>query len=85
VVSSLPYRFTPGARAPSTHCIGDWVDPTTGLDDMEKLKLTLPGLELQPLGSRYTNYATASHTYYLDAHNPIVCKMEHSLETVMVP
>jgi hypothetical protein len=23
-------------RAPGTHCIGDWVDPSTGLNDMEK-------------------------------------------------
>jgi hypothetical protein len=35
-------------RAPSTYCIGGWVDPTTGLDDLEKRKfLTLPGLELR--------------------------------------
>jgi hypothetical protein len=39
-------RFTPG-----THWIGGWVDPTAGLDDMEKKKfLTLPGFELLPLG-----------------------------------
>jgi hypothetical protein len=33
---SRPCRFTPGDRAPGTHWIGDWVDPRTGLDDMEK-------------------------------------------------
>jgi hypothetical protein len=44
--TSRPDRFTPG-----THCIGGWVDPRTGLDDFEKRKfLTLPGLELRPLG-----------------------------------
>jgi hypothetical protein len=39
-------RFTPG-----THRIGCWVDPRASLDDVEKRKyLTLPGLELRPLG-----------------------------------
>jgi hypothetical protein len=43
-------RFTPGIRA-LTHCIGGWVDPRAGLDDLGKRKfLTLPGLELQTLG-----------------------------------
>jgi hypothetical protein len=30
-LASRPGRFTPG-----THCIGGWVDPRAGLDDMEK-------------------------------------------------
>jgi hypothetical protein len=39
--ASRPRRFTPG-----THSKGGWVD------DLEKRKfLTLPGLELRPLGS----------------------------------
>jgi hypothetical protein len=33
---SRPDRFTPGERAPSTHCIQGWVDPRAGLDDVEK-------------------------------------------------
>jgi hypothetical protein len=38
-------------RAPGTHWIGGWVDLRAGLDDLEKRKfLTLPGLELRPLG-----------------------------------
>jgi hypothetical protein len=45
-----PGRFTPEERAPGTHWIGGWVDPSAGLDDVEKRKfLTLPGLELQQL------------------------------------
>jgi hypothetical protein len=49
--ASLPGRFTPGERAPGTHWIGGWVGPRAGLDDVEKRKfLTLPGLELRPLG-----------------------------------
>jgi hypothetical protein len=36
----------PGEIAPGTLCIGGWVDPRAGLDDVEKVKfLTLPGLE----------------------------------------
>jgi hypothetical protein len=49
--ASIPGRFTPGERTLSTHWIGGWVDPRTGLDDVEKRKfVTLPGLELRPLG-----------------------------------
>jgi hypothetical protein len=51
VVSFIPRPLYPRERAPSTHCIGGWVDPRGGLDDTEKWKfLTLPGLELRPLG-----------------------------------
>jgi hypothetical protein len=39
--ASRPCRFTPCETAPGTHWIGGWVD--TGA--------SLPGLELQPLGS----------------------------------
>jgi hypothetical protein len=37
-------------RAPGTHSIGGWVDPRAGLDDVEEKFLTLPGLQLRPLG-----------------------------------
>jgi hypothetical protein len=54
----------PQKRAPGTHFIGGWVDPRAGLDDMEKWKFfTLSGLELplplevQPVASRYTDWA----------------------------
>jgi hypothetical protein len=34
-----------------THWIGGWVGPRTGLDGVEKTKISsLPGLELRPLG-----------------------------------
>jgi hypothetical protein len=49
--ASRPGRFTPRERAPGTHWIGGWVNPRTGLDDVEKRKfLNIPGLELRPLG-----------------------------------
>jgi hypothetical protein len=34
--ASRPGRFTPGESAPCTRCIGGWVDPRDGLDDMEE-------------------------------------------------
>jgi hypothetical protein len=41
----------PRENAPGTDWLGGWVDPRTGLDDAEKRKfLTLPVLELRPLG-----------------------------------
>jgi hypothetical protein len=46
-----PAALPPGERAPGTPCIGGWVGPRAGLDDMEKRKIfPLPGLELRPLG-----------------------------------
>jgi hypothetical protein len=49
--ASRPGRFTPGEKAPGTHWIGRWVGLRAGLDYMEKRKfLTLPGLEIRPLG-----------------------------------
>jgi hypothetical protein len=41
----------PGKEPPVPIGLGGWVDPRAGLDDVEKGKfLTLPGLELRPLG-----------------------------------
>jgi hypothetical protein len=45
--------FTREERAPGNHWVGGWVELRPGLDDVEKRKfLTLPGLELRPLGYR---------------------------------
>jgi hypothetical protein len=44
------------------------VGPRVGLDNVEKRKfLTLPGLELQPVASRYTDCATPAPTLYIMA------------------
>jgi hypothetical protein len=49
--TSCPGRFFPGKRTPGIHWIGSWLGPRAGLDDVEKRKfLTLPGLEILPLG-----------------------------------
>jgi hypothetical protein len=46
-----PGRFAPGERDLGTHWIGGLVGPIGTLDDVEKRKfLTLPGLELLPVG-----------------------------------
>jgi hypothetical protein len=34
--ASRPGRFTPGERGPGTHWIGDCVDPSAGMGDVEK-------------------------------------------------
>jgi hypothetical protein len=34
--ASRPGHFTPREKAPDNHCIGGWVDPRAGLEDMEK-------------------------------------------------
>jgi hypothetical protein len=47
---SRPGRFTPGETAIGTYWIGGWVDPTAGLDGVDKRQFsTLLGLELRPL------------------------------------
>jgi hypothetical protein len=72
--ASRPWRFTPGARAPGTHWIGDCVGPRAGLDDTEKIKfLTLPGLELGSLNRPAHSHAL---TWILKLHyvrNKPVC------------
>jgi hypothetical protein len=46
-----PAALPPGETAAGTLWIGGWVGPRAGLEDVEKRKfLTLPRLELQPLG-----------------------------------
>jgi hypothetical protein len=56
VVSFMPFRFTSEERASGTHWIGGWLSPRACVDDVGKRKfLTLPGLELQPVASSYTD------------------------------
>jgi hypothetical protein len=43
--ASCPGHCTPGERAPCTYCIGGWVTPRIGLDDVERRKI-LPVLVL---------------------------------------
>jgi hypothetical protein len=46
-----PAALPSGERATGTHRIGVWLGPRAGLKDVKKRSfLTLPGLELRPLG-----------------------------------
>jgi hypothetical protein len=77
---SRPGRFTPWGRAPGTHWIGDRVDPRAGRDDVKKRKFfTLPGLELrpsvvQPVASRYADYAIPAPTFYIISVLNMMCR-----------
>jgi len=54
-----PATLYPWER-PGTHCTGGWVGPRAGLDRCEK-SCPLPGFDhrtIQPVASRYTDYAT---------------------------
>jgi hypothetical protein len=51
VVSFTPLPLYPWEKTPGTNWIGGWVGDRASLDDVKKRKfLTLPGLELRPLG-----------------------------------
>jgi hypothetical protein len=63
-----------------THWIGGGVDPKVGLDSREKWKfLTLPGLELQPLGSRRIDYTTLPRFHFPSAISRICSYIRVSL------
>jgi hypothetical protein len=63
-----PGRFTPGERASCTHWIRGWMGSGAGQDDVEKRKfLTLPGLELRPLG-RPTRSQSLNQLRYPASH-----------------
>jgi hypothetical protein len=48
---NVPAALPPEEKPPSTHWIGDWMGSRTCLVDVEKRKfLTIPALELRPLG-----------------------------------
>jgi hypothetical protein len=70
--ASRPPPLYPRERAPGTHFIGGWVDPTAGLDDMEQWTFfTLPGFELplpvvvQPVASLYTDWVIPAPMFYM--------------------
>jgi hypothetical protein len=45
---TLRPRFTPGQRAPGTHCTGGWVGPRAGLDAEVRGKILFPCRESNP-------------------------------------
>jgi hypothetical protein len=69
-----PGLSNPGEKHPSTHWLGDWVGPRTGLDDVERRKfLTLRGLELRPFGHPARNQSLYRVSYpgskFMEMHN----------------
>jgi hypothetical protein len=87
--ASRPGRFTPGKRTHGTHWIGGWVNPRTGLDDVEDRKfLTLPGLELRPLGRPARGQSLYRLRYPGSSHHPkklklISCRIGSSAELLL--
>ena len=57
-----PAALPPGNR-PGTHCTGGWVDPRAGLDGCGKSRPHRDSIPrtVQPLASRYTDYAIPAH------------------------
>jgi hypothetical protein len=56
----MPRPLYPRETAPGTHCIGGWVDPRVGPDDIEKSPYRDSNSDIsvvQPVASRYTDYA----------------------------
>jgi hypothetical protein len=45
---SRPGQYTAGERAPSTGIIGVWVEPSAGLDAVEKRRISCPCRESNP-------------------------------------
>lgn len=56
--TALPPRMT------STHCVGGWVGPGTGLHGSGKSRPTwIRSRIFEPVASRYTDYASPAHLY----------------------
>jgi hypothetical protein len=76
LTSFTPRSLNPQERAPGTHCIGGWVNPRAGLEDMEKWKfLTLPGLEVRPLGHPAGSQSLYRLRYPGSLSNPVVIQI----------
>jgi hypothetical protein len=62
--ASCTCRFTFGERAPGNHWIGGWVGPRADLDERRRENswpyrdLSSNSSVVQPVASRYTDYAT---------------------------
>jgi hypothetical protein len=62
VVNATPRPLYPQER-PGSHCVGCWVGPRAGLDGCGKSRLP-PGFDprtVQPVASRYTDWAIPAH------------------------
>jgi len=74
VVNAAPQATLPLGKKPTTHFIGGWVGPRTGLDRCGKLA-SPPGFDpqtIQPIASCYTDWYILA--YLLD-----MCKIKYNL------
>jgi hypothetical protein len=80
VVKAMPWSLYPRER-PGSHCIGGRVGPGAGLDRGGKSRLS-PGFDLrtvQPVASRYTDYATPPTLVNLLAPEFYIYILAHSV------
>jgi hypothetical protein len=64
--ASSPWRFNPAETDPRTHCIGDWVAPSVGVNVVQKRKSCIAGNQtraVQPITRRYTDWGIPNPTY----------------------
>jgi hypothetical protein len=64
VVNPMPRPLYPPGKRPGTHCTGGWLGARDGLDECGKISPP-PGFDprtVQPVTSRYTDYAIPAHT-----------------------
>jgi hypothetical protein len=59
--ASRPGRFTPGKRALRNHWMGGWVDPNAGKNSYPHRDLNSDPAAVEPVASRYTDYAIRAH------------------------
>jgi hypothetical protein len=77
---SHPSSFTLGERALGTHWMGGEVCTRAGLLDVDKRKfLTLPGLDLRPLGHQACRHLLY-RLHYPGSHSATVLKLLHILQ-----
>jgi len=79
-----PSALSPRER-PGTHCAGDWVGPRANLDRCGKYR-PLPGFDprtVQPVASRYTDYATRSVREYIVSAYVLVIRFHNILQSIL--
>jgi len=81
-------RYAPAAlpgERPGTHCTGGWVDPRAGLDGCGKSRPP-PAFDprtVQPIASRYTDWATVAHSLGLVGEKNIFPSTPKEIETLL--
>jgi hypothetical protein len=61
---NVPARFPPGEIAPSTHWVGDWVGPRSGLDAVQNRKIVASA------GNQAPGHLAPNSSTYRQIHKP---------------